>query len=50
MERGVRAIDAFQKRTLPVNFVVGVVKKFGDDSAGSQGALIAYYGFLPIPP
>jgi inner membrane protein YhjD len=50
LERGVRAIDAFQQRTFPVNFVFGVVKKFGDDSAGSQAALIAYYGFLSIFP
>jgi inner membrane protein YhjD len=50
LERGVRAVDAFQQRTFPVNFVFGVVKKFGDDSAGSQAALIAYYGFLSIFP
>ena len=49
-ERVIRAVDAFQQRTFPVNFVFGVVKKFGDDSAGSQAALIAYYGFLSIFP
>src|SRR5664280_3440517 len=49
-ERAVRAVDAFQQRTFPLNFVFGVVKKFGDDSAGSQAALIAYYGFLSIFP
>jgi len=50
LERAIRAIDALQQRTFPVNFVFGVVKKFGDDSAGSQAALIAYYGFLSIFP
>ena len=49
-ERVIRAIDAFQQRRFPLNFVFGVVKKFGDDSAGSQAALIAYYGFLSIFP
>src|SRR5450756_2993518 len=50
VERAVRAVDAFQQRTFPLNFLFGVVKKFGDDSAGSQAALIAYYGFLSIFP
>ena len=49
-ERAVWAVDAFQQRTFPLNFLFGVVKKFGDDSAGSQAALIAYYGFLSIFP
>ena len=49
-ERAVRAVDAFQQRTFPLNFLFGVVKKFGDDSAGSQAALITYYGFLSIFP
>jgi YihY family inner membrane protein len=50
LEPGIRRIDAFQQRTFPLNFVFGVMKKFGDDSAGSQAALIAYYGFLSIFP
>ena len=50
VERSIRAVDAFQQRTFPLNFLFGVVKKFGDDSAGSQAALIAYYGFLSIFP
>ena len=50
VERVVRAVDGFQQRTFPLNFLFGVVKKFGDDSAGSQAALIAYYGFLSIFP
>lgn len=50
LERGIRSIDAFQQRTFPFNFAFGVVKKFGDDAAGSQAALIAYYGFLSLFP
>lgn len=49
-ERGIRSIDSFQQRTFPFNFAFAVVKKFGDDSAGSQAALIAYFGFLSIFP
>jgi YihY family inner membrane protein len=50
LERGIRSVDGFQQRTFPFNFAFGVVKKFGDDAAGSQAALIAYYGFLSIFP
>jgi uncharacterized BrkB/YihY/UPF0761 family membrane protein len=50
LERGIRSVDAFQQRTFPFNFVFGVVKKFGDDSTGSQAGLIAYYGFISIFP
>ena len=49
-ERGVRSVDVFQQRTFPLNFAFAVVKKFGDDSAGSLAALIAYYGFLALFP
>jgi uncharacterized BrkB/YihY/UPF0761 family membrane protein len=50
LERGIRSVDAFQQRTFPLNFVFSVVKKFADDSTGSQAALIAYYGFISIFP
>src|ERR1700682_4480084 len=50
MERIVRGFDAFQQRHVLPSFVVGVIKKFGDDSAGTLAALIAYYGFLSLFP
>jgi inner membrane protein YhjD len=50
IETTVRRIDAWQQRHAPAAFVFGVVKKFGDDSAGSLAALIAYYGFLSLFP
>jgi YihY family inner membrane protein len=45
-----RRADAFQQRHTAPAFAVAVVKKFGDDSAGTLAALIAYYGFLSLFP
>ncbi|HEY1634443.1 MAG TPA: YihY/virulence factor BrkB family protein [Acidimicrobiales bacterium] len=50
VERGIRKVDDFQQRRPPLAFLFAVVKKFGDDSAGSLAALIAYYGFLALFP
>ena len=50
VERGIRKVDGFQQGWPPLAFVVAVVKKFGDDSAGSLAALMAYYGFLALFP
>jgi len=49
-ERAVRKIDQTQQHFGPAAFVFGVIKKFGDDRAGSLAALIAYYGFLSLFP
>ncbi|HEX3946887.1 MAG TPA: YihY/virulence factor BrkB family protein [Acidimicrobiales bacterium] len=45
-----RKIDGAQQGFAPAAFVFGVIKKFGDDRAGSLAALIAYYGFLSLFP
>ncbi|MGH3155158.1 MAG: YihY/virulence factor BrkB family protein [Streptosporangiaceae bacterium] len=45
-----RAIDTFQQRRPVLAFPIAVWKKFGDDSAGSLAALIAYYAFASIFP
>jgi uncharacterized BrkB/YihY/UPF0761 family membrane protein len=50
IERGIRAVDAFQQARRPWAFIFGVIKKFGDDSAGSLAALVAYYGFVSLFP
>ncbi len=50
VEKPVRRLDAWQQRHARAAFVVGVIKKFGDDSAGTLAALIAYYGFLSLFP
>jgi YihY family inner membrane protein len=49
-ERSVRRIDAWQQRHRSTAFVFGVIKKSGDDRAGSLAAVIAYYGFLALFP
>jgi inner membrane protein YhjD len=43
-------IDAWQQRHRAPAFVVGVVKKYGDDRGGQLAALITYYGFLALFP
>jgi YihY family inner membrane protein len=50
IQRTLKKVDAFQQRTPPLAFGWAVVKKFGDDSAGSLAALVAYYGFLSLFP
>lgn len=46
----IKIIDRGQQAFAPAAFLYGVVKKFGDDSAGSLAALIAYYGFAALFP
>jgi YihY family inner membrane protein len=48
--RPVRAFDRAQQRHRWLAIPVAVVKKFGDDQAGSLAALIAYYGFFSLFP
>jgi YihY family inner membrane protein len=50
VERSLRRIDAWQQRHRSVGFVLGVIKKSGDDRAGSLAASIAHYGFLALFP
>lgn len=49
-ERVVRGIDRLQQRFEPVAFLVGVVKKFGDDRGTMLSALLTYYGFMSLFP
>jgi YihY family inner membrane protein len=48
--RWTERLDAWQRTRAWIGFPVGVVKKFGDDRAGSLAALIAYYAFLSLFP
>ena len=50
IERRIRAVDGWQQRHLLPGFAFGVVKKFGDDRAGSLAALFAYYAFVAVFP
>lgn len=49
IERKIDWLDHFQQKSL-FSFPYAVLKKHGDDEAGYQAALIAYYGFLSIFP
>ncbi len=49
MKAPLRRLDAYQHRSR-LGFPVAVVKRYGEDEAGSLGALIAYYGFFSLFP
>jgi uncharacterized BrkB/YihY/UPF0761 family membrane protein len=49
-ERAVRAVDRLQQRNTPIAFVVGVIKKYGDDRGSMLVALLTYYGFMSLFP
>ncbi len=42
--------DAWQRRHGWIGFPYAVIKKYGDDEAGYQAALLTYYGFLSLFP
>ncbi|MDB5181366.1 MAG: ribonuclease [Candidatus Saccharibacteria bacterium] len=45
-----RKIDAFQRSHTALAFPVAVVKRYGDEEAGKQAALVTYYAFLSVFP
>ncbi len=49
-ERTIRRIDRFQQAHAPLAMAFGLIKKFGDDRAGTLAALLAYYAFLAVFP
>ncbi|MFC1443398.1 YihY/virulence factor BrkB family protein [Streptacidiphilus sp. N1-10] len=49
-ERGLHSVDRAQQARRTPGFVVGVVKKFGDDRGGQLSALITYYAFAAVFP
>jgi YihY family inner membrane protein len=50
MKRLLRRVDAKQQEFGPAAFVLGVVKKFGDDNAGTLVTNLAYSGFVCVFP
>jgi membrane protein len=50
LDRAVRRIDRAQQRWPGASFVFAVLRKYGEDQAGSLAALIAYYAFLSVFP
>ena len=49
-DRAIRAVDAWQQKSVPAGFVFGVIKKFGDDRGGQLAALISFSAFLAFFP
>ena len=50
VEKAIRKLDATQRRYTPTAFVVGVVKKYGDDNGGVLASNLAYSAFLSLFP
>jgi membrane protein len=46
----VKRFDAFQQHNRGLRVPFAVIKKFGDDQAGSLAALVAYYAFFSLFP
>src|ERR1700735_3269701 len=49
-ERTMRRIDSAQQHHLVPSFVFGVVKKYGDDNAGSLTVQVTYSMFVTVFP
>jgi uncharacterized BrkB/YihY/UPF0761 family membrane protein len=50
VDHAVQRADEWQQHHRAPAFVVGVIKKYGDDRGGHLAALITYYGFLSLFP
>lgn len=50
IQKIINRIDRFQRKRRPLAFGFAVIKKYGDDQAGFQAALVTYYGFLALFP
>lgn len=46
----IERVDKFQQSKPVLAFPYAVIKKYGEDSAGYQAALLTYYGFLSLFP
>ena len=46
VEKAIRKLDATQQRHTPAAFVIGVVKKYGDDNGGALASNLAYSAFV----
>jgi len=50
IQTSLNRLDRFQRRHPIVGFTVGVIKRYSDDDAGYQAALLTYYGYLALFP
>jgi YihY family inner membrane protein len=48
--RALDRVDKIQRSTTPTAVVVAVIKRYSEDRAGRQAALITFYGFLSVFP
>jgi YihY family inner membrane protein len=50
LQKTLHKVDVYQQRHPALAFIYAVIKKYGEDEAGSQTALLTYYGFLSLFP
>jgi YihY family inner membrane protein len=50
IQKLVSRFDTYQQRKHALGFSYAVIKKYGEDGAGYQAALLTYYGFLSLFP
>jgi len=50
VQKTIDRLDRWQQRHKSTAFAYAVIKKYGDDQAGYQAALVTYYGFLSLFP
>ncbi len=50
LQKTIRLVDAYQQRHTFLAFCYGVIKKYSEDEAGYQAALLTYYAFLSLFP
>lgn len=50
MQKIIQYLDNLQRRYRLPAFIFAVIKKYGDDDAGRQAALLTYYAFLSLFP
>lgn len=50
LQKTLRFLDRFQQKHPASAFVIAVIKKYDEDSAGRHAALLTYYSFLSIFP
>jgi membrane protein len=50
LQRMLSRIDLFQQQHKAFALPYAIIKKYGDDEAGYQGALLSYYGFVSLFP
>jgi YihY family inner membrane protein len=50
LQKFIQKLDNFQRSHSLLAFIVAVLKKYGEDDAGRQAALLTYYAFLSLFP